>query len=158
MLHAAAMLAGLFILCLAFLGRGSTAEDIAVAFAIALACVSVATLLGGVRKNPFSNAPQFLVLIFSRAGAQVSGALSTIRSALAADVTLQPALVRVRSTLSGPFVRAAMIDLASAAPGAVVVDSDAEGLLAHVTDEAGIGDADFAGLERRTASLLGAGR
>jgi len=154
MLHAAAMFAGIFIVCLLLTARTGGVEDYAVAGAIALACVGVAFLLGGVRRNPFSSAPQLLILVFARMGAQLRGALATIRAALAADVTLQPALVRVRTT-AGPFAKAAMIDLASAAPGAFVVDSDAEGVLLHVTDESAIGESELSALERRAASLLG---
>jgi multisubunit Na+/H+ antiporter MnhE subunit len=158
MLHAAAMLAGFFALCLLFTGRASAAEDFALALAVALASVAAATMLGGVRKNPFSSAPQFLILITSRLGPQISGALATIRAALAADVTLQPALVSMRTNTASAFAKAAMIDMASAAPGAVVVESDADGVLVHVTDEAATGEKDLAALERRMAALLGARR
>jgi multisubunit Na+/H+ antiporter MnhE subunit len=154
MLHAAAMLAGLFVLCLLFMGRWNAPEDFAPAFAIALACAGAALLLGGVRRNPFSNAPQFLILIVSRAGVLVRGALATIRAALAADVTLQPALVRVRTSASS-LAKTAMIDLASAAPGVVAVDSDADGVLVHVTTESAVGEAELAALERSTAAMLG---
>src|SRR5262245_54251158 len=122
MLHAAAMLAGLFLLSLLFTARGGALEDIALVFAVALASLGVAVLFGGVGRNPFASAPQFLALIARRASAQFAGALATMRAALAADVTLQPALVRVRTNVAGPHAKAAMISLVSAAPGAVIVD------------------------------------
>src|SRR6185295_11951179 len=92
----------------------------------------VALWLGGTRKTAFSVAPHFIVLIFSRTGAIVRGGLSTIRAALAADVTLKPALVSVRSDAGGSGAKAAAADLISAVPGSVVVATDGEGMLVHV--------------------------
>jgi multisubunit Na+/H+ antiporter MnhE subunit len=135
MLHAAAMLAGLFALGL-LITQGWVSRDQAVlVFVAALVSVGAALWLGGVRKSPFSTAPQFLMLIVSRFGAVVRGALSTIRAALAADVTLRPALVSVRADAAGPAAKAAAADLISAVPGSVVVESDSEGMLVHVINE-----------------------
>ena len=62
MLHAAAMLAGLFALGL-LLTQGWASQDRALlVFGAALASTAAAMWLGGVRKNAFSTAPQFVVL------------------------------------------------------------------------------------------------
>jgi multisubunit Na+/H+ antiporter MnhE subunit len=155
MLHAAAMLAGLFLLSLLITARTGELNDVVLAAAIAVASLGVAALFGGVGRNPFASAPQFVVLIAQRASAQVAGALATMRAALAADVTLQPALVRVRTSVASSYAKAAMVGLASAAPGALVVDSDAEGVLVHVTNEESIGEEELGAIERQTAAWLG---
>jgi multisubunit Na+/H+ antiporter MnhE subunit len=156
MLHAAAMLAGLFVIGL-LVTQGSAVRDQALlVFAASLASVGAAMWLGGIRKNAFSTAPQFVALIASRAGAVVRGALSTIRAALAADVTLKPALVSVRDDAVGPTARVAAANLISAVPGSVVVETDGEGMLAHVMDEDAMDSAAFSELRRHAAALLGA--
>jgi multisubunit Na+/H+ antiporter MnhE subunit len=156
MLHAAAMLAGLFVLGLLITQGWSSRDEAVLVFVAALASVSAALSLGGVRKNPFSTAPQFLLLIFSRSGAVLHGALSTIRAALAADVRLKPALVRVRSEAIGAAAKAAAADLISAAPGSIVVETDSEGTLVHVMNEDAADSSVFAAVQSRAAALLGA--
>jgi multisubunit Na+/H+ antiporter MnhE subunit len=157
MLHAAAMLAGLFALGLLITQGWMSRDQALLVFGAALVSVGVAMSMGGVRKNAFSMAPQFAVLVFSRTGAIVRGALSTIRAALAADVTLKPALVSVRSDASGSLAQAAAADLVSAVPGSVVVASEGGEMLVHVMNEDAMGSAAFAALEARAASLLGRG-
>jgi multisubunit Na+/H+ antiporter MnhE subunit len=157
MLHAAAMLIGLFALGLFALARSVSAETIAVAAGLAFASVVFAARFGGVGRTAFS-APQLAVLSLGRAGAVLRGALSTIRAAVAADVTLKPALVRVRTRPAGAFAQAAFADLMSAAPGVVVVEADAEGALVHVTDEDGVDAAEIGALEARVISALGGGQ
>jgi multisubunit Na+/H+ antiporter MnhE subunit len=156
MLHAAAMLAGLFALGL-LLTQGWAAQDQALlVFGAALSSTGAAIWLGGIRKNAFSTAPQFVVLIASRAGDVARGALSTIRAALAADVTLKPALVSVHAETTGSFSNAAATDLISAVPGSVVVETDTDGMLVHVMNEDAMDSAAFTALQRRTAGMLGA--
>lgn len=155
MLHAAAMLFGLFALGLAVTQGWASQEEAALVLVAAIVSVGAAFWLGGVRKNPFSTAPQFLVLIASRSGAVVRGALSTIRAALAADVTLRPALVSVRGEAAGA-AKAAASDLISAVPGSVVVETDGDGMLVHVMNEDATGSAEFTALQGRVAAMLGA--
>ena len=156
MLHAAAMLAGLFALGL-LLTQGWTSQgQVLLVFGAALASTGAAMWLGGVRKNAFSTAPQFVMLIVSRGGDVMRGALSTIRAALAADVTLKPALVSVHAEATGPFAKAAAADLISAVPGSVVVETDSDGMLVHVMNEDAMDSAAFTALQRRAAALLGA--
>lgn len=154
MLHAAAMLIGIFALALAVFGRGLAPEALAAAAMIAATCVMFALRFGGVGKNGFS-APQSGLLGVARAGAIVQGALATIRRAVAADVTLRPALVRVKTRASDAFARAVLADQMSAAPGAVVVDADTAGFLVHVTDEESVDAAELGALEARVLGALG---
>jgi multisubunit Na+/H+ antiporter MnhE subunit len=156
MLHAAAMLAGLFALGLLLTQAWASQDRALLVFGVALASTGAAMWLGGIRKNAFSTTPQFVVLIASRAGDAVRGALSTTRAALAADVTLKPALVSVHAETTGSFSKAAAADLISAVPGSVVVETDSDGMLVHVMNEEAIDSAAFAALQRRTAALLGA--
>jgi multisubunit Na+/H+ antiporter MnhE subunit len=157
MLHAAAMVAGLFVIGFV-MAQGWTSRDGALlVLAAALASVAVAMRLGGVRKNPFSSAPQLLMLIGARAQAVMRGALSTIRAALAADVTLKPALVRARTGAADGFAQAAAADIISAAPGSVVVETDREGMLVHVINEDTVDSDTLANTHQRAARLLGRG-
>lgn len=155
MLHAAAMLLGLFVLWLLSTQAWSTPQDLAIAAVAALACAAFAARFGGLTRNPFGRAPQFAMLVLGRAGAVMSGALVTIRAALAGDVTLKPALVRVKMRASRPLARAAFADMISAVPGAVVVESDVDGLLVHVIDEDGVDARDLGALEARVLTAVG---
>lgn len=154
MLHAAAMLIGLFALWLLSTQLWSAPRDLAIAAGAALACVLVAARFGGVR-SAFARAPQFATLAAGRAGAVIVGALSTVRASLAADVTLRPALVRVKTRATGAFTRGAFADMISAVPGAVVVESDPESLLVHVIDEDAVGAEELGRLETRVLAALG---
>ena len=155
MLHAAAMLAGLFAVGLLLTRGWASQEQALLMFGAALASTGAALRLGGIRKNAFSTAPQMVTLIASRAGDVVRGALSTIRAALAADVTLKPALVSVHAETTGSFAKAAAADLISAVPGSVVVETDSDGMLVHVINEDAMDSAGFTALQRRTAAMLG---
>jgi multicomponent Na+:H+ antiporter subunit E len=148
MLHAAAMLIGLTILGLLALERGVSLEALAAAGAIAFVCVLFAARFGGLARTGFS-APQVMVLALGRVGAVVRGAITTVRAAVAADVTLNPALVRVRTRASGAFTKAMLADLMSAAPGTVVVEADVDSALIHVNDEDGVDSAEIGALEAR---------
>jgi len=150
MLHAAAMLLGLCILWLLATQRFSSG-DIAVAIAAGAVCTLLALRLGGVSPT-FWRAPRALFTVLVRAGAVARGALSTLRAALAADITIKPALVRVRTLGRGPE-RAAFADMLGATPGMAVVESDADGLLVHVMNEDAIDAADLGRLERITGVM-----
>lgn len=155
MLHAAALLAGLSIIWLIGAPHGQLSQTLLIAFSAALVCVVLAGRVGGVAPSAFSRAPQFALLTASRIGVVLRGALSTVRAALAADVTLKPALVRVRTRASNAFGKAVLADMISATPGMVVVETDAEGMLVHVIDEDGVDAADLGRLEARVVSAMG---
>jgi multisubunit Na+/H+ antiporter MnhE subunit len=157
MLHAAAMLLGLCLLWLLTTERFNTLEDFAVAAAAALACTLIAARLGGVGAA-FARAPRALLTVASHAGAVLRGSLATLRAGLAADVTLAPTLVHIRTRGRGGE-RAAFADMLSATPGMAVVETDPAGFLVHVINEDDIDAVELARLERMTgAHADGAGR
>jgi len=154
MLHAAAMVAGLFVIGFVFAQGWASRDAAALALAAALASAALAARLGGVRRNPFSSAPQFAAQLLSRIGAVMRRSLSVVRAALAADIALKPALVRVRSDGADGFALAAAADAISAAPGSVVVETDRDGLLVHVIDEDAVSAEALAATHRRVAHRL----
>lgn len=154
MLHAAAMLCGLAVLWIAVSQRASSPQDWAIAAIVSLLCVAVSLRFGGA-SSAFARAPRLLALSVARAGAVVRGSLATLRAALSADVTMKPALVRVRSRAQRASDRASFANMISATPGMAVVETDADGLLVHVIDEDAIDAADLGRLEGR---VLGGGR
>ncbi|MBX3509999.1 MAG: Na+/H+ antiporter subunit E [Hyphomonadaceae bacterium] len=150
MLHAAALWAGLFFCWLVFTQAWGSAFDWALAAACAAAAALYAGRFGGA-SGAFWRAPQRLYLALARAREVGTGALKTVRAAAAADVALQPALVRVKTRATEAASRGAFADALSAAPGMVIVDGDAESLLAHVLNE---DEADAAALGRLEAQTL----
>jgi multisubunit Na+/H+ antiporter MnhE subunit len=155
MLHAAAMLTGLFSLWLLLVQRWGAPMDFALAGAAAVACLVFASRLGGLGRNgPFARAPQMLSLVVSRADAVTRGAMATVRASIAADVTLRPALARVKWRVSSDSARAAFAGMVSAAPGAVVVETDPDGMLVHVINEDAVDASEFSRLEARVAKAV----
>ncbi|MGE0596623.1 MAG: Na+/H+ antiporter subunit E [Hyphomonadaceae bacterium] len=149
MLHAAAMLTGLLLLWLMFAGVPATPEAWLVA---GLACVAATALVRLWSGRGFASAaPDGRALLSAMAQARGLGAgvLSTMRAALAADVTLRPALVRIKVRSESEGARAAMARIISATPGRAVVELDGDGLLAHVLQEEAIDAAELGTLEAR---------
>lgn len=146
MLHAAAMLIATGIIWLLMTERWSSAEDFGAAVGAGAACVFAAWRLGGVGGD-FARPARMLQLALARVGSVARGALSVLRAGAAADVTLTPALVRVKPRAARAADRVAFANMIGATPGSVVVDVDAEGLLVHVIDEEAIEPADFGRLE-----------
>jgi multisubunit Na+/H+ antiporter MnhE subunit len=153
MLHAAAMLIGFFILALLVFAQRSFGEAATFAGLIAAASTAFAMRFGGSGPTLWG-APRTVLLGAGRAGAALAGAVKTVRAAFAADVTLNPALVRVKLRTRRDFSRAVMADLASAAPGAVVVEMESDGALVHVTDEGAIDAAELGDMEARVIAAL----
>ena len=153
MLHAAAMLTGLCMLWLLFTQHWNPPADAAIAAGAALTAATAAARLGGIG-GAFARAPQTLLLALSRSGEVLSGAAATIRAAIAADIKLKPALVRVK-TRAGAAAKAVFADMINAVPGIVVVETDAEGMLAHVLNEDSMDVADLSRLETRVLNALG---
>jgi multisubunit Na+/H+ antiporter MnhE subunit len=147
MLHAAEMPVGLFVVWLLATQRWTSAQDFAAAALIALVCALAGARLGGVAKARVS-ALRLLPLMFARGGAILRGALATIRAAAAADVTLKPGLVRIKTRATLASQRAAFASLLNATPGMALVEADAEGLLIHALNEDAIDPNDLGRLER----------
>lgn len=154
MLHAAAMLLGLCVLWLLATQRLHSIADVAVAIAAGALCVLVTARTAGVSRA-FARAPWALFTVVARAGAVLGGCLTTMRAALAANIRIKPALVRVRTRGRGPE-RAAFADMLSATPGLAVVDTDPDGLLVHVMNEDAIDAADLGRLEDQVQGFGGA--
>jgi multisubunit Na+/H+ antiporter MnhE subunit len=156
MLHAAAMLIGIFLLALMAFAQRDLGQATLLAASAAAICVLFGARFGGLGHTVMS-APQALVLGLMQTGTIVSGALKVMRSAIAADVTLEPALVRVKARAKSGFARAVLADLVSSAPGSVVVAVEADAALVHVTDEDAIDAAEIGALEARVVTALDGG-
>lgn len=148
MLHAAAMLTGLWIFWLLLTQRWHSPLELGVGVGAAALCVALALRGGGVGEA-FARAPATLMLALSRVGALLQGAFATVRAAVAADVTLKPALVRVKTRARRSEERAAFASMISATPGMAVVDADTDGMLVHVLNEDEVDAVDLGALEAR---------
>lgn len=155
MLHAAAMLCVLIVLWMLTTQAWGSPQAWAIAAGGSLLCVLVAWRLGGL-SGAYARAPRLAVLVFARSGAVFRGALSTIRRAVSADVTLNPALVRVKTRAPRAVERASFAHMLTATPGMAVVETDADGLLLHVMNEDKVDASDLGRLERAVASDGGA--
>jgi multisubunit Na+/H+ antiporter MnhE subunit len=129
---------------------------------VALSAVTVGAAAGalmvGVRfaaGTPlFLRPPHFAALAISQIGAALRSAFGVLRSALAADISLAPALARLKTRSSDDELRGDLARAISATPGLVLVDADSDGLLLHLLDEGGAAAADLSAMEAR----LGAAR
>ncbi|HYD89155.1 MAG TPA: Na+/H+ antiporter subunit E [Vitreimonas sp.] len=146
MLHAAAMLLGLTLIWFVATAGAPNLVDIAAAAGAALACTLLAARAGGAGAS-FARAPRAALVTLSRLPVVFGGALATLRAAISADVTLRPALVRIKSR-GGGAARAAFANVLSSAPGMVVVETDSDGFLVHVLDEEGVDASALGELER----------
>jgi len=140
MLQAAALFFGTFAVWL-LLEQQFTAAALLVAIAASIACVVMTARLPRLGRRTFTQMPKLAAVQAMRSGAALSDAISTVRAAIAADVKLKPALVRVRTRGGDVLGIATLANWISATPGAVVISSDDEGLLVHVNQE---GDERFA--------------
>lgn len=151
MLHAAAMLCVLVLLWMVTTQAWSSPQAWASAAGVSLACVLMALRLGGL-SAAFARAPRLAALVFARSGAVARGALSMMRRAVSADVTLNPALVRVRTRAASGVARASFAHMLTATPGMAVVETDADGLLLHVMNEDQIDASELGRLEQAVGS------
>jgi multisubunit Na+/H+ antiporter MnhE subunit len=154
MLHAAALLCGFSILWMLLTRQWDSAQAWMIAIAAGGACAIFALRFGGVSRA-FARAPQLSVLSLARIGAVFRGAVATMRAAISADVTLKPALVRVKTRAERNDHRTSFATLLNATPGMIVVDTDADGFLVHVIDE---DDVDTDDLGRLEQSIVGGRR
>ena len=154
MLHAAATLCVLIVIWMLSGSAWSSPQSWAIAAGAGVLCVAAASRFGGVGSS-FFRAPLLLWVSIARSGAVLRGAASMIRRAVSADVTLNPALVRVK-TRPRQTDRAAFAHLLTATPGMAVVETDTEGMLVHVMNEDRIDASDLGRLEQTLSSGGGA--
>jgi multisubunit Na+/H+ antiporter MnhE subunit len=134
MLQASALFLGVFALWMV-LQRELSAPMLAAGAIAALACVLITAALPRLGRDLFTRMPRFIAVETLRVGAAFADAATTVRAALAGDVKLRPALVRVRTRASDVFSIFVLAHWISGTPGAVVIAADDEGLLVHVNDE-----------------------
>ena len=144
MLHAAATSVGLFILAYVLIGPVFPGGELAAAAGIALAGTVFALRFGGSPRT-FTRSIMNVQALARGAGRVARGAAGAVRNAVAADVALRPALIRIRAPAPDAAWREGLALAVGSAPGAVVVETDADGALVHVNDEEG---ADVAAIER----------
>lgn len=155
MLRAAAAFFSAFSIWLLVAQRVHSAAELVLGAGIAAAAVLIGLHFGGGASGGFARAPGMLWLGASRGKGVISGSMLTARAALAGDVKLSPGLVRLKMRSDDPDVRADLAALISATPGAVVVDTDVEGLLIHLIDEDDADGHELSGLEARTLTAHG---
>jgi multisubunit Na+/H+ antiporter MnhE subunit len=151
MLTVVATLAGLFALWFAFVpGHGRPVD-----FALAGAAALLATLLGarlGALGASFALAPPALWV--ERVARTLRGAMSTAGAALSSRADLRPGLARIRTSDASDETRALFADFVGAAPGVVVIEAQADGLLVHALDEDALDAAQLVRVEARLVSAL----
>jgi multisubunit Na+/H+ antiporter MnhE subunit len=134
MLEAIALFFWAFVIWL-LVEQDFTAFAFAAAFMAAAGAVIIAARLARWGRGAFTRMPRLFLAMAMRTGAAVADALEIVRAAIAADVTLKPALVRVRTRSAEQASVAALANLLGASPGAIVIAADQEGLLVHVNRE-----------------------
>jgi multisubunit Na+/H+ antiporter MnhE subunit len=150
------MLLALFVLWLAANEPGVPADHyLWIAGASAAFCTGLAARFGGIGRQ-FTALPASLVVFVAQSAGVVSAAFKTVRAGLSAEISVRPVLIRVKSKIAEGESGAAFANLISAHPGMAVVETDADGLLVHVLDEAAADGAAFAHFEARARRLAGA--
>lgn len=140
MLQASALFLGSFALWLGLQQRLDSLSLAAGALA-ALGCVAITARLPRLGRAFFTRMPRLAAVQVMGLGGALMQSIATLRAAIAADVKLKPALVRVRTRVRDASGVAALAQWIGAAPGAVAIATDEEGLLVHVNNE---GDERFA--------------
>lgn len=133
MIRAATMLLGLWIVLL-LMTLPATAIGAAQAGLGAVLATVLAMRAGGASRV-FSHLPQSVAALALRLGGVIGAGIATIRAALAADVTLSPALVRIRLDANEGIDGADAVAKIGAASGLSVVALDKDSLLAHALNE-----------------------
>jgi multisubunit Na+/H+ antiporter MnhE subunit len=152
MIHALALLGGLVCLWLALAGGPANTELIYGGMAALSVVMLLSWRLGLIDAEaaPYPRALALARLMLAQAPHRIAQALRVARAALAADVTLSPALVRVRLTKQGETHAAAFGLAASAAPGMALVELEGETALLHVVREDDVDPDEVRALERST--------
>ncbi|MGE0046040.1 MAG: Na+/H+ antiporter subunit E [Hyphomonadaceae bacterium] len=154
MIYAAASLVGLtaFWYALAPGGEGIVLGGVS----IAVACALGLRLTQADRESaPLARAPWLIAFFFARLPAAMSESARVLRAALAADVTLKPELLRIRARTSDGFSRATFANALTSAAAAIVVETDAEGLFAHLMQEDALDARALAALETGANAAAG---
>ncbi|MDX2274682.1 MAG: Na+/H+ antiporter subunit E [Hyphomonadaceae bacterium] len=155
MLQAAAMLVGLSVAWLLLTQSAWTPQNLALAGFVGVVCVGATMWLGGWRGI---GAPPLLALAnLRRAPGNFRAALGAARAAIAADISLRPALILIKPRPGPVAVKAALIAAINAAPGQMAVESDGDGLLAHVLDEEAVQPEQISELEDGVRAAYGLG-
>jgi multisubunit Na+/H+ antiporter MnhE subunit len=149
MLQAIALFSGTFGVWL-LLEQRFTAAALLAAIAASIGCVLLTARLPRFGRRTFTLMPRLAAVQLMRTGGALADAISTVRAAIAADVKLKPALVRVRTRAGDTLAVATLASWIGATPGAIVISSDSEGLLVHVNDE---GDERFSRIRDWETSL-----
>lgn len=143
MVHAAATWLGLFLI-----GLVATQGANAVALAACTAgCALASVYLFGVERANLGAMLSALAGLLARVPALFRGAARTMRAIVAADVTLRPALVQVKTYAEDDFSLGATVCAMSASPGVVAVDASGESILVHVIEERDDSAADLRAIE-----------
>jgi multisubunit Na+/H+ antiporter MnhE subunit len=158
MLHAAATSIGLWLVWLLLAQRWTSGLDLGFGVAVAVCCALLGARFGGVARGAVASTPSLALLALARAPAMLRGSVATVRAAIAADVSLKPALVLIKPRPASEEARAALATMMSLAPGAVVVEADDEGLLAHVLDEDAVDAVRVGALEAGVLAAMQEGR
>lgn len=122
---------------------------------LAAASVALAFRLGPFQRTRLDQDARLILFAAGRALAPLAEAFGVLRRIAAADVTLKPGLVRVKSALMAATGSVAPAVAASGGVRAIVVQTDATGYLLHVLDEDEIDARQF---NRTEALLAGEGR
>ncbi len=154
MLHAAAMLAGIFLIAVLASVSAALPAPIAVAGAIAAACVLWAARFGGIWRG-YSRLPAMLGVMGAQLAAACAGALRVVRLAAGARVRVRSSLLKLKPRFSSAPERTLYAAALSMSAGRIVVESDQEGVLAHLLNEPLADEAAFHGLEARVRRALG---
>ena len=128
---------------------------LAIAASASVVCVVMAMRMPGLGRGTFTTAPRLATVLASRMAGAFLGALRVIGAAISADIRLDPALVRIRTGLTGELGRAMFADVLGASPGIVVIGVDDAGLLAHVNEENGEELRDVRDWEARIGAAVG---
>jgi multisubunit Na+/H+ antiporter MnhE subunit len=153
MLQAAAMLVGLWAAWLLLTQAPLSPEQIGVGLVVACVCALVRVRFGGWRD--LAAPPGIVLQRLRRAPETFRAALNTTRAAIAADISLRPGLIRIKPRPGRAAARAALANAISDSPGWMTVESDADGLLAHVLDEEAVEPHQISALEDGVRAAYG---
>ncbi|MET0181269.1 MAG: Na+/H+ antiporter subunit E [Caulobacterales bacterium] len=160
MAHAAALIAGLAALWITMFATSVSVPALVLCAGAVLAALLWTARFGGVDSEsaPHWRWARLAPMIMRQLMTNIRGAGAVARRAIAADVTLRPALLRIRMRQQSEDARATFANFINAAPGIVVVDIDSQGLLAHVIEEESVDASDLGDLESTVIAAVDGAR